>query len=318
MPRVEAIQRQPNRSEQATPAMQIILWCCLINDLSVVHVEASSVNARTPREPTQMRRTPLLPEHFRDWKPSRCPHGHVGCLASKNVYEIRGLESERKLFGSERMVDSQGRDVVGRQYKGADVTWEFGDWDCEAFLVMQDAAPWDKIAERVGHHPDPFSARNFIDEPRAGGAASNRELVRFSAPLRCRKLAGSALIGVLRPGNNYSGPIPDLLQCDWVRKHCADVLHWVTHESQTPNLRVVACLGVAALDFITQSLHICPQDKAALENNRGCTVRSGRFRISYLWHPQPQAWSSVGRSTAEAAWRRMAAEAGIPYQQKRT
>lgn len=261
-----------------------------------------------------MRSTPLIPTHFREWKPSQCPHGHKACHASKNVYEIRGLESESKLFGSERMVDRHGRNVVGCKYNDAVVTWQFGDWDCEALFLMQDAAPWDKIAERVGHHPDPFSARNFIEEPRAGGAATNRELVRFSAPLRCRKLAGSALIGVLRPGSNYSGPIPDLLQCDWVRHHCADVLRWVTHESQTPNLRVVACLGIPALDFITRALRISAKDRGALEESRGRTVPYGRFRVAYLWHPQPQAWSSVGRAVAEAAWSRMASEADIPYE----
>lgn len=217
------------------------------------------------------------------------------------------------MFGSERMIDRSGKNVIRQPYNGAVISWEFGDWDCDAFFVMQDAAPWDKIAERVGKHPDPFSARNFIEEPGAGGAATNRELVRFSTPLRCRKLAGSALVGVLRPGSSYSGRVPDLLQCDWTRKYCADVLRWVTDERNTPNLKLIACLGIPAFDFISQALNIAPGERIALEQNRGSTIRCGRFRVAYLWHPQPQAWSKVGRPTVEAAWKRMAAEANIPY-----
>lgn len=262
-----------------------------------------------------MRTTPSIPTSFREWKPSNCPHAHCGCRASKNVYEIKGLEDERKLFGSERMVDRSGSEVSQHPYKGTVVSWDFGDWNCDAFFVMQDAAPWDKIAERVDVHPDPFSARNFIEEPRAGGAATNRELQRFAAPLRCRKLAGSALIGVLRPGAKYSGPVPDLLTCDFVRDHCAGVLNWVCRESVTPNLKVVACLGNAALDFVVDAFAVSRADRRKLETNRGATVQMGRLLIANLWHPQPQAWSGVGRVEVESAWKRMALEAGIPYEQ---
>lgn len=261
-----------------------------------------------------MRTTPTIPIGFRTWKPSLCPHGHSACRESKNVYEISGLQHETKLFGSERMVDSHGHEVIGQAYKHATVSWEFGDWDCDLLVVMQDAAPWNKIAERVGNHPDPFSARNFIDEPSAGGAATNRELQRFTSPLKCRKLAGSALIGVLRKGIEYSEPIPDLLDCDWINGYCTNVLRWVINRSTTPNLKTIACLGRTAFDFISQVLAISSSDKTTLEQTRGSTIQRDRFRVSYLWHPQPQAWSKVGRESVERAWRQMALESGIPYE----
>src|SRR2546422_655570 len=119
-----------------------------------VHRLAKSPASQTSKGPT---RTPLLPKFIRDFRPADCPQKHPWCRASKNVYEL--VANETKLFGTERMVDSTGREVP---------EWAFGDWNCDMLLIMQDAAAVDGIAARVGKHPDPFSARNFWDEPSAG------------------------------------------------------------------------------------------------------------------------------------------------------
>jgi hypothetical protein len=208
------------------------------------------------------------------------------------VYELVDLENEPKLFSSERMVFADGREVP---------EWQFGDWDCDALLLMQDSAPCNAIQERVGRHPDPFSQRNFMEEPRAGGSATNRELVRFARRLSCRKLAGNVLIGILKP-ERYQRPIGDLLACAWIREYCLGVIRWVLDANQTPNLK-----------FVGQALGLPEATSAALDAERGSTVQAGRLLVSYVWHPQPQAWARVGRAVAEEAWRRMARESEIPF-----
>jgi len=145
------------------------------------------VNEKRPR----MRRTPRLPKCIRGFKPSSCPYKHKWCLQSKNIYELPGLENERKLFGTERMVDCDGNEVK---------EWRFGDWNCDLLLLMQDAAPVDDILARVqAPHPDPISARNFWEEPNGGGARTNRNLHSLARGIEYRKLVGSALIGILKP-----------------------------------------------------------------------------------------------------------------------
>jgi hypothetical protein len=231
-----------------------------------------------------MKRTPRLPKFVREFRPSNCPSQHPWCLAGKNVYELPGLQNERKLFGTERMVDFAGREVR---------EWAFGDWDCDMLLLMQDAAAVDGIAARVGKHPDPFSARNFWDEPSAGGAATNRNLYNLAHNIQCRKLVGSALIGILKPGSNYSGPIRE---CQYVRNHCLRALAWAMEPKQTPNLKTVVCLGTKASDFVSDLI------------GRGL-VDASRFRVTHLQHPS--RYPAGGIPVATAAWRRMATESGF-------
>ncbi len=251
-----------------------------------------------------MRRTPPIPDELRRFSPQRCPDRHPWCLASRNVYELPGLEGEQKMFASERMVDRKGREVLD---------WQFGDWDCDVLLLMQDAAPWTAIAERVGVHPDPFSARNFREEPQAGGAATNRELLRFSKPLDCRKLPGSALIGLLKPGTGYSGSIEGLTRCNHNSRHISAALRWVLDPATTPNLRLLVCLGKPAFARVAEILKIERTVLERLDRERGSIARHGRIAVSYLWHPQPQAWSAVGREAVIASWQRMAQEVGISW-----
>src|SRR5690348_2505460 len=229
-----------------------------------------------------MRRTPPLPSFIRDFSPAACPDKHPWCLAARNVYQLPGLEREQKLFGTERMVYSDDTEV-GR--------WTFGDWDCDLLLLMQDAAAVGGIEERIkDRHPDPFSARNFLEEPRAGGATTNRNLSNLANPIVCRKLAGSALIGILKGGSDYSSSIPD---CRYVREHCLRVLAWVLDPQQTPNLKSVACLGVKAFRFF----EVLKASKL---------IDCNRFRVTHLRHPR--SWPSSGKAGAIADWSKMAAE----------
>lgn len=235
-----------------------------------------------------MRRTPRLPNFIRDFSPAACPDKHPWCLASKNVYELTGLHNERKLFATERMVDSNGEEVK---------EWAFGDWDCDMLLLMQDTAPVDAIAARVGKHPDPFSARNFWNEPSAGGACTNRNLYNLAHRIQCRKLVGSALIGILKPGLNYSGPIRE---CRYVQDHCLRTLSWVLDPKQTPNLKTVVCLSRKADDFVSDI------------QQRGM-VNFSRLRIERL--PHPSRYSLYGsKQAAENAWIHMATQSGFLVQ----
>lgn len=256
-----------------------------------------------------MRRTPNIPLALRSFHPRDCPDKHDGCIGSRNVYELPGLEDEAKLFSSERMVFSRGQEVLNFPHRGNVI-----DWDCDALFLMQDAAPWDAIQERVvQHHPDPFSQRNFIEEPRAGGAQTNRGLHDLARHLRCRKLAGNAMIGILKPPGEYSTRDIDvcLMACPWIRGHCTRVLRWVIEEAQTPNLRLLACLGDAAFEFLSEALLVSKEVKRELAAERGSTATVGRVRLSYLWHPSRAPHGGMQR--AEAAWRRMAHESGIPF-----
>jgi hypothetical protein len=156
--------------------------------------------------------------------------------------------------------------------------WRFGDWDCDVLFLMQDAAPCDKIAERVGRHPDPFSARNFVEEPRVGGAQTNRNLHDFASRLNCRKLAGSAFIAILKPGEDYSGPVEALGRCPCVRGYRLNVLRWTLEKEQTPNLRAVVCLGAPALEFISEALALEGRALTRLSRQRGGRCTSEALR----------------------------------------
>jgi len=254
-----------------------------------------------------MRRTPNI-DRFRGFSPQNCPFKHPWCLASRNVYELGGLTAESKLYGSERMVDHLGREFP---------TWQLGDWDWDALLLMQDAAPHDPIAARIGKHPDPFSARNFIEEPRAGGAQTNRNLHELAGHLECRKLAGSVFAGVLKPGTDYSGSVGKLLNCPHIRTYCLNVLRWVLNEDGRSTPRTICCLGEHAFEVVCELLDISVCERARLNRVRGSITQVGRFNIAYLWHPsrwpRSRYWPPGGRVVAEAAWRRMADETGIRW-----
>jgi hypothetical protein len=270
---VDAFRRSGKRTEPTQPTARP----------AAPVASVSRVAKTTSAQPSKRtKRTPELPAFIRDFRPADCPHKHPWCLASKNVYEL--VTNESKLFGTERMVDASGREIS---------QWAFGDWNCEMLLLMQDAAAVDGIAARVGKHPDPFSARNFWDEPSAGGAATNRNLYNLAANIQCRKLVGSALIGILKPGANYSGPIRE---CSYVRDHCLHTLAWAMEAKQTPNLRTVVCLGTKASDFVSDLI------------NRGL-VDASRFRVAQL--PHPSRYPAGGIPVATAAWRRMATESGF-------
>lgn len=229
-----------------------------------------------------------------------------------NVYQLPGLENERKLFGTETMVWSDGRTVRD---------WSFGDWNCDLLLLMQDAAPVYGIAERVGKHPDPFSAQNFWEKPGAGGAKTNKKLHELAATVNCRKLAGSSFIGILKPPatapganekrSDYSGPISN---CPYIKKYCLDVLTWAFGKAK--NLGTIACMGQKPFQFASEIFDLSAAEMGQLQNVRGSLVARDRFRVSYLGHPgwfgHPSHWGFGGGEAALAAWNRMVRESRFP------
>ena len=159
----------------------------------------------------------------------------------------------------------------------------------------------------------PHPRFNFIEEPQAGGAATNRELHTLARHLRCRKLAGSALVGILKPPGRYSTRKVDrrLMACPWIRNYCTRVLRWVIEKEQTRYLKVVACLGNAAFSFVCEALNLSMEARHRLAMEKGSTARAGRVLVSHLWHPSRSP--EGGRSRAALAWRRMADESGIRF-----
>lgn len=233
------------------------------------------------------------------------------CSNSRNIYELPGLAGESTLFGSERMTDADGNEILNRMISGVRYNWELGDWDWDVFFLMQDAAPCDEISERIGTHPYPFSARNFIDEPRGGGAATNRNLHKLAQRIPCRKLAGSALIGLLKPGKDYSGKFRPLLGCPWIRDYCKTALEWVLSENDNRRPKAVFCLGGPALDLIAEILSIDDATKMMLTRDRGSVTNIRNFTVSHLWHPS--RWPPGGRRHAYECWKRAVLGSGLPW-----
>lgn len=234
-----------------------------------------------------VRRTPVLPDWIRSFSDPACT----------NVYELPGFERERKLYGTEILV---GRDGVEES------SWRYGDWDAELLLLAQDAASVDNIKQRIGQHPDPFCALDW--RCNTDGMEANRNLHWLAQQVDCRKLYGSAFAGLLKHGMR-SDPPP---KSDAIRMHIRKVLQWVTDPAQTPNLRIIACLGNPARDLVADTLVRDRHSRAMLKHGVGSTIRAGRVRVIHLMHPSrinqgkggcgPRAWAS---------WQRIASECGF-------
>jgi hypothetical protein len=153
-----------------------------------------------------------------------------------NIYEI--CPEERLLFGTETL---------------------YGDWDAELLILGQDAGPADEFERlRDSGHPHPFAHREFRPgfpryDPAAGrgGAGTNATVYTLAELVDCRKLYGSAMIGMLRPGQNYHGTLP---KPSLVREHCVKVLRWVIDPARMSNLAAIMCLGSIAHDFASRAL----------------------------------------------------------------
>lgn len=215
-----------------------------------------------------MRSTPSpLPEFITSFR--RLPY--------KNIYEI--CPAEQLLFGTETL---------------------YGDWECDLLILGQDAGPADEFERlRDAGHPHPFAHREFRPgfpryDPAAGrgGAGTNETVHRLSERVECRKLYGSAMIGLFRPGQNYHGALP---KPGLVRDHCVRVLRWVLDPEQTRNLAAVMCLGTLAADFAQRAIASSSLAKPPRV-----------FRT-----PHPAAHAQAGKEqNVLPTWRAMASEMG--------
>lgn len=195
-----------------------------------------------------------------------------------NIYDI--CPDERLLFGTETL---------------------YGDWDCDLLILGQDAGPADEFERlRDAGHPHPFAHREFRPgfpryDPTAGrgGACTNATVYALAERVGCRKLYGSAMIGLLRPGENYHGTLP---KPTLVRDHCVAVLRWTIDPERTGNLVAIMCLGTLAADFARRAL-------------RAGSPLAKPPRVFHTPHPAAHAQAGKERNVLPA-WRALAHEMG--------
>jgi hypothetical protein len=235
-----------------------------------------------------VRLTPSLPEWAISFTDSQ--------KTCTNIYEL--MPRETKLFGTEIFVDEYGVE---------ETTWRYGDWDADLLLLAQDPANADKIEQRIAEgHPDPFCAldwRGFSD-----GMETNRNLHWLAQQIGCRKLYGSAYLGLLKSGKRGDA-IPSSPE---VKPHLRRTLEWVLEPKQTPNLRAIACLGIEARNLIIQVLKLDRAKAAALRQGVGSSIRTERFYVIHLMHPGrrnigkggcgPRAWSNWKKIAQECSF----------------
>jgi hypothetical protein len=217
--------------------------------------------------------------------PSPLPDWITGFRAPpyRNIYEI--CPGESWLFGTESL---------------------YGDWAAELLILAQDAGPADEFERlRDAGHERPFAHREFRPgfpryDPGAGrgGAGTNATIHALAERVACRKLYGSAMIGLCRPGDSYHGTLPSPTL---VREHCVRVLRWIVDPQQTPNLRAVICLGNLAQDFM----------------RRAVRYGASHGRVPTLFAtPHPAAHAQAGKERLVLpAWREMARTMGWAWRE---
>jgi hypothetical protein len=214
-----------------------------------------------------------------------------------NVYEL--LPRETKLFGTESLLDQRGI---------AEPTWRYGDWDADLLLLAQDAANSETIEQRIADgHPDPFCAldwREFSD-----GMETNRNLHWLAQQLQCRKLYGSAYLGLLKSGSRGDA-VPNGPD---IKPHVRRTLAWALDPKQTRNLRAIACLGTEARDLLIQVLGLDRAKAAALRQGVGSSIRTDQFYVIHLMHPGRRNMGKGGCGPkAWLNWHKLAVDCGYP------
>jgi len=239
--------------------------------------------------------TPELPPEIRGFTD---PKG-----TCTSVYEI--LPNETKLYGTESLVDENGV---------PEPSWKYGCWKtAELLLLAQDPANLRTIQERIGSHPDPFGAFDWrFDKrgrPQRDGNETNRNLHWLAQQIDCRKLYGSAYVGLLKHGPGKKGSLP---KGSAVRKYQSDVLEWVLDRRHTPCLRAIACLGVKARNLVAKALLDRVDRQGFKSQPVGSAIRVGRLYI-YLMHPSPlNHWRDGFGPGAWPNWRKLAVECEFP------
>ncbi|HVS82108.1 MAG TPA: hypothetical protein VHE60_10280 [Pyrinomonadaceae bacterium] len=238
--------------------------------------------------------TPELPTEIRGFIDPR--------KTCTNVYEI--LPNETKLYGTESLVDENGV---------PEPSWKYGYWkEAELLLLAQDPSNLRTIQERQDNgHPDPFGAKDWrVDEngnARRDGSETNRNLHWLAQQIDCRKLYGSAFVGLLKHGSHRSDPLP---RGPAVEKYKNEVLAWVL--DRTPNLRAIACLEIRARDLVAKVILDRAQTRE-LKKRVGSAVRVGKLYVIYLRHPSPiNHWREGCGLDAWRHWQKLACDCDFP------
>lgn len=212
-----------------------------------------------------MRFTPTIPAEIRTYR-SR---------SYTNIYQL--CPDEVRLYGTESL---------------------FGDWDAELLLLAKDFAPSTLVRRRLGEGDTrPFHHTDWIRDPRAPGAATNRNLHRLAGRLDCRKLYGSALAGLLRDDDRVSGPLPD---ARGIGTYVRDVLRFTV--TQMPNLRAIACLGEDAWRWALRTFDVANIDWSDQRESRR-PIEAKELLLFALPHPSRMPG---GTETVLADWDAMA------------
>jgi len=209
--------------------------------------------------------TPQLPDWIRGYT----------CGSFTNIYEL--CPDETRLYGVESL---------------------YGDWDGEVLLLAQDFAPRQLVLDRIA---DPNDRRPFRHSPKV---PTNTNLQQLADPLRCGKLYGNALGGLLR--NSDSDALPSLRDDT---AHLLKVLRFACEHM--PNLRGIACLGTVAWDLCTEAFGIAGADRTEHMNERRSVDVGGVLLFAHA-HPA-RVWSNRGKANAVEDWRRMAETLDIGY-----
>jgi hypothetical protein len=164
--------------------------------------------------------TPPIPDWIRSFR----------AKSYTNIYQLQ--PDETRLYGTESL---------------------YGDWDAQLLLLAKDFAPSRLIHKRIdAGEARPYHHTDWIKEPCAPGAATNRNLHHLAHQIAVPKLYGSALAGLLRDDGKVSGSLADMTE---LGQFISEVLNFTIRHM--PNLRAIACLGADAWSCATAALG-CP------------------------------------------------------------
>jgi hypothetical protein len=190
----------------------------------------------------------------------------------RNIYEL--CPGETRLYGTESL---------------------YGDWGGELLLMAKDFAPSQLVLDRqAAGDPRPFHHTNWVREPMAPGARTNRTLHRLAERIKCGKLYGSALAGLLRTDGRLSGALSEKPQ---IGEFVHEVLRFTI--SQMPRLAGIACLGVDAWEWTTQALGLAGYSWGEHRARREPLVTAKGIRLFALAHPSR---TPGGREMVERDW----------------
>ena len=208
-----------------------------------------------------MRGTPAIPAWIRAYR-SR---------SYTNIYQL--CPDETRLFGTESL---------------------YGDWDADLLLLAKDFAPSRLVRQRLAAGEErPYHHTDWHVNARGPGARTNRALYRLAERIGCRKLYGSALVGLLRDDEKVSGALADAAA---ITPFVCEALRFTI--GQMPNLRAIACLGADAWQWATRTFgHVGADWREHRDARR--PLQADRLTLFALPHPSR---TPGGTARVEGDW----------------